>query len=86
MNATFVDTNFQRLLIKCEELAEKQELDNWRFEKVYKPKIRRKKNIKTSSNVFYLLVCVLFGRNAQEIDTINHKVNINYQLNIIKLD
>ena len=34
MNAAYVDTNFQRLLIKCEELAEKQDLNNWRFEKV----------------------------------------------------
>jgi hypothetical protein len=35
MNLAYIDTNFQRLLLKCEELAEKQELDNWRFEKVY---------------------------------------------------
>lgn len=34
MNAAYVDTNFERLLIKCEELAERQDLDNWRFEKV----------------------------------------------------
>lgn len=33
MNLANIETNFQRLLIKCEELAEKQEPDNWRFEK-----------------------------------------------------
>jgi len=33
MNLAYIDTNFQRLLLKCEEIAEKQELDDWRFEK-----------------------------------------------------
>lgn len=35
MNLAYIDTNFQRLLLKCEEIAEKQELDDWRFEKVF---------------------------------------------------
>lgn len=35
MNLANIETNFQRLLIKCEDLAEKQEPDNWRFEKVF---------------------------------------------------
>jgi len=34
MDAAHIDTNFQRLLTKCEELAEKQDPDDWRFEKV----------------------------------------------------
>ena len=29
-----LEVNFQRLLAKCEELAEKQDALNWRYEKV----------------------------------------------------
>lgn len=31
---THLEVNFQRLLVKCEELAEKQDSEEWRYEKV----------------------------------------------------
>ena len=34
MEIAHLETNFQRLLTKCEDLAENQSSDNWRFEKV----------------------------------------------------
>ena len=34
MNPGNVEINFQRLLLKCEQLAENEEYNNWRFEKV----------------------------------------------------
>ena len=34
MNIAHGEINFQRLLYKCEELADKQETKNWRLEKV----------------------------------------------------
>jgi hypothetical protein len=67
MDIKHLEINFQRLLKKCEEMAEIRDETNWRFEKVCRP--NRPNLIQKKCNFIYYLisiVCDFSGRNARQ--------------------
>lgn len=72
MELGHLETNFQRLLVKCEELAENQNSNNWRFDEVTLKSMNETFKISSAVNVISVfIVCQVFGATAEKAERSN---------------